>query len=133
MVADTKSLPAAPGCLQVDQAVRKLYATDASEYEELPAAVAFPSEEAELAQLIAYARARGLGLIPRGAGTSLAGQVVGSGVVVDLGRKFNRILGLDAARRRVRVQPGVVRNELNLYLKPHGLFFTPKPPPPTAP
>ena len=120
------SAPPPPGCLHFEPAVRKLYATDASEYEELPAAVAFPESDEDIAGLIAYARERRLGLIPRGAGTSLAGQVVGGGIVVDLGRRMNRVLGLDAARRRVRVQPGVVRNELNLFLKPHGLFFTPE-------
>ena len=62
----------------------------------------------------------------RTAGTSLAGQVVGSGLVVDVGRHLNHIVATDATRRRVRVQPGVVRNELNLHLKPHGLFFTPE-------
>jgi FAD/FMN-containing dehydrogenase len=59
--------------------------------------------------------------------------VVGHGIVVDLGRHLNRIVATDPAKRRVRVQPGVVRNELNLALKPHNLFFTPRPPPPTAP
>jgi len=106
--------------------LRKLYATDASEYEELPAAVARPTTEAEIGQLLAYARTHSLSLIPRGAGTSLAGQVVGGGIVVDLGRHLNKILSLDGPARRVRVQPGVVRNELNMYLQPHGLFFTPE-------
>jgi FAD/FMN-containing dehydrogenase len=77
-------------------------------------------------ELIAYARRHRLGLIPRTAGTSLAGQVVGAGLVVDVGRHLNRIIALDPAARRVRVQPGVVRNELNLVLQPHGLFFAPE-------
>ena len=115
-----------PGILEFASATRKLYATDASEYQELPDAVAFPKTEEDVAALIAYARGKGLGLIARGAGTSLAGQVVGSGLVMDLGRHMNRILGFDPATRRVRVQPGVVRNELNLFLKPHGVFFTPE-------
>jgi len=114
------------GELHFDATMRKLYATDASEYQEMPAAVALPKTEADLRELIAYANERSLGLIPRTAGTSLAGQVVGNGIVVDLGRHLNRILVIDAAKRRVRVQPGVVRNELNLHLKPHGLFFTPE-------
>jgi FAD/FMN-containing dehydrogenase/Fe-S oxidoreductase len=106
--------------------LRALYATDASEYEEQPAAVALPRSEADVRLLIIHARRHGLGLIPRTAGTSLAGQVVGSGIVMDLGRHLNRVLAVDPARRRVRVQPGVVRNELNQVLQPHGLFFAPE-------
>ena len=89
-------------------------------------AVALPRAEADLRELIRFAGRHRVGLIPRGAGTSLAGQVVGSGIVVDVGRHLNGILGFDAARRRVRVQPGVVRNELNLFLAPHGVFFPPE-------
>jgi len=114
------------GDLHFDLPMRTLYATDASEYQEMPVAVALPKTEADLRELIAYANAHHLGLIPRTAGTSLAGQVVGSGIVVDVGRHMNRILVTDVAARRVRVQPGVVRNELNLHLKPQGLFFTPE-------
>jgi FAD/FMN-containing dehydrogenase/Fe-S oxidoreductase len=114
------------GELHFDATMRKLYATDASEYQELPVAVALPKTEADIRELIAFANRRGIGLIPRTAGTSLAGQVVGCGIVVDLGRHLNRVLATDPAQRRVRVQPGVVRNELNLHLKPHGLFFTPE-------
>jgi FAD/FMN-containing dehydrogenase/Fe-S oxidoreductase len=106
--------------------MRTLYATDASEYRELPVAVALPKTEADLRELIAYCHDHHTSLIPRTAGTSLAGQVVGSGIVVDLGRHLNQILAIDPVRRRVRVQPGVVRNELNLALKSHGLFFTPE-------
>ena len=114
------------GELHFDHPMRALYATDASEYQEMPVAVALPKNEADLRELITFARHHGIGLIPRTAGTSLAGQVVGSGLVVDVGRHLNRIVALDVAARRVRVQPGVVRNELNLHLKPHGLFFTPE-------
>jgi len=114
------------GELHTGRTMRALYATDASEYQEMPVAVALPRTEADLRELIAFANEHDLGLIPRTAGTSLAGQVVGSGIVVDVGRHLNGIVALDAAARRVRVQPGVVRNELNLYLKPHGLFFTPE-------
>jgi FAD/FMN-containing dehydrogenase/Fe-S oxidoreductase len=132
----TASAPARPdfaalaarltGELRWDSTARHVYATDASEYQELPAAVALPRTEDDLRALLAFAREHRLGLIPRAAGTSLAGQVVGPGLVVDIGRHLNRIVAIDAARRRVRVQPGVVRNELNLALKPHGLFFAPE-------
>ena len=114
------------GELHFDRTMRSLYSTDASEYQELPAAVALPKTEDDLRKLITFARANGTSLIPRTAGTSLAGQVVGPGIVVDVGRFLNRIVSFDAPARRVRVQPGVVRNELNLYLKPHGFFFTPE-------
>jgi len=114
------------GELHFDHSMRTLYATDASEYQEMPLAVALPIVENDVRELIAYANHRNVGLIPRTAGTSLAGQVVGSGIVVDLGRDMNRVLSLDAGARRVRVQPGVVRNELNAFLQPHGLFFTPE-------
>ncbi len=125
--ADLRQLAARlTGELHFDATMRTLYATDASEYQELPVAVALPKTEIDLRELIAFAGRHHTGLIPRTAGTSLAGQVVGSGLVVDVGRHLNTIISLDAAGRRVRVQPGVVRNELNLHLKPHGLFFTPE-------
>ena len=114
------------GELLVDALARAAYATDASEYQERPLAVALPKTEADVGQLVGFAATHGIGLIPRAAGTSLAGQVVGSGIVVDLGRHLNRIVALDVERRRVRVQPGVVRNDLNRFLEPHGLFFAPE-------
>lgn len=114
------------GELHWDHALRRLYATDASEYQELPAAVALPKSEADLRTLLAFAAQHRIGLIPRGAGTSLAGQVVGNGIVVDVGRHLNRIIAVEAKHRRVRVQPGVVRNELNRVLAPHGLLFGPE-------
>ncbi len=114
------------GDLLVDDLTRTAYSTDASEYQERPLAVAFPKTEADVGELVRFAAANRVGLIPRAAGTSLAGQVVGSGIVVDVGRYLNRILELDVERRRVRVQPGVVRNELNRFLEPHGLFFAPE-------
>lgn len=107
-------------------AIRKLYATDASEYQEMPHAVAFPERPEHIRQLIQYARENGLSLIPRAAGTSLAGQVVGSGIVVDAGRRMHGILDINPEAERVRVQPGVVRDELNQQLKQHGLFFGPE-------
>ena len=108
------------GTLQSDQTIRTLYATDASEYQ------ALPKTERDLQEIIAFANEHQMGLIPRTAGTSLAGQVVGSGMVVDVGRHMTQILGVDPATRRVRVQPGVVRNELNQFLEPYGLFYAPE-------
>jgi FAD/FMN-containing dehydrogenase/Fe-S oxidoreductase len=114
------------GALYFDATMRTLYATDASVYREMPQAVAVPKNEGDISMLVRFARERGTSLIPRTAGTSLAGQVVGAGIVVDLSRHFTRILEVDAAQRRVRVQPGVVRNELNLALAPYGVFFAPE-------
>src|SRR6516165_7994071 len=114
------------GELHFDSTMRALYATDASVYREMPQAVALPKTEGDICKLVRFARERGTSLIPRTAGTSLAGQVVGAGIVVDMSRYFTRILEIDAKQRRVRVQPGVVRNELNLALAPHGVFFAPE-------
>ncbi len=114
------------GEVHTGRAMRLMYATDASEYQEVPLAVAFPRSETDVRHLLAFAREHEIGLIPRTAGTSLAGQVVGGGIVMDVGRHLNRIVAVDAARRRVRVQPGVVRNELNLALQPHGILFGPE-------
>ncbi|NBW95950.1 MAG: FAD-binding oxidoreductase [Planctomycetia bacterium] len=114
------------GELSTDGLARTIYSTDASEYQERPLAVAFPKSEADVQAIVRFAAEHRVGLIPRGAGTSLAGQVVGGGIVVDLGRHLNGMVSLDVERRRVRVQPGVVRNELNRFLAPHGLFFGPE-------
>jgi len=114
------------GEIHFDATMRTLYATDASVYRELPQAVALPKTEADICKLVGFAQEHATSLIPRTAGTSLAGQVVGKGIVVDVSRHFTRILEIDAPGRRVRVQPGIVRNELNLALAPHGLFFAPE-------
>ena len=108
------------------QAVKRLYATDASVYQEMPLAVALPKNAEDLKQLIAFAVQHKTSLIPRAAGTSLAGQVVGSGIVVDISKYFDKILEVNAEERWVRVQPGVVRDDLNVFLKPYGLFFGPE-------
>jgi len=114
------------GDLFTDNKTRILYATDASAYRELPVAVAVPKTEEDLKKLIAYARDNRTSLIPRTAGTSLAGQVVGKGIVVDVSKHFTKILELNKEECWIRVQPGVVRDELNMYLKPHGLLFGPE-------
>jgi FAD/FMN-containing dehydrogenase/Fe-S oxidoreductase len=114
------------GEIHFDAMMRTLYATDASVYRELPQAVALPRSEGDICKLVAFAREHSTSLIPRTAGTSLAGQVVGQGIVVDVSRHFTRILEIDATARHVRLQPGIVRNELNLALAPHGLFFAPE-------
>ncbi|MAO07801.1 MAG: FAD-binding oxidoreductase [Alteromonas sp.] len=102
-----------------------LYATDASVYRRIPAAVAYPRTTKGIQQLIAFASQNQTSLIPRTAGTSLAGQCVGEGIVVDVSRYFTGILSVDKKNKTVTVQPGVIRDELNDYLAPFGLFFGP--------
>jgi FAD/FMN-containing dehydrogenase/Fe-S oxidoreductase len=114
------------GELYFDKTMRTLYATDASAYREMPLAVAIPKSVEDIRKLIAFARKEKTSLIPRTAGTSLAGQVVGKGIIVDVSKNFTGIVELNAAERWVRVQPGVIRDELNLFLKPHGLLFGPE-------
>ncbi len=113
------------GTLHWDRLTQTLYATDASVYREVPLAVAFPKTEKDIQRLIQFASENGTSLIPRTAGTSLAGQCVGNGIVVDVSTHFNQILEINAEERWVRVQPGVVRDELNRFLKSYGLFFSP--------
>ena len=108
-----------------DDLIKSIYATDASVYRKLPLAVAYPKNAEDLKQLIKFAKTRKTSLIPRTAGTSLAGQCVGDGIVVDVSKYFTKIIHLDEKAQTVTVQPGVVRDALNNYLKPFGLFFGP--------
>lgn len=109
-----------------DSALSKyLYATDASVYRKLPLAVALPKSTKDLISLVKFANSHKVGLIPRTAGTSLAGQCVGDGIVVDFSKYFTKILNFDKKNQTVTVQPGVVRDQLNNFLKPYGLFFGP--------
>src|SRR6266487_592633 len=114
------------GELYVDDTTKILYSTDASAYREMPLAVAIPKSVADLKKLIVFARTNQTSLIPRTAGTSLAGQVVGNGIIVDVSKNFTQIIELNKEEHWVRVQPGVIRDELNMFLKPYGLFFGPE-------
>lgn len=111
--------------IRTDSLSQVLYATDASIYRELPLGVAFPRSTEEVQQLVRFAERQKVPLIPRAAGTSLAGQCVGKGLVVDVSRYMNRLLELNVEERWVRVEPGMVRDELNRLLHPHGLWFGP--------
>ncbi|MCB9356367.1 MAG: FAD-binding protein [Lewinellaceae bacterium] len=113
------------GDIYSDELMRRLYATDASIFREMPLAVAYPKHKEDIKTLVHFARENGLSLIPRSAGTSLAGQCVGSGIVVDISRHMTKVLEINAEERWVRLQPGVIRDELNHLLKPYGLFFGP--------
>ncbi|MDG1659786.1 MAG: FAD-linked oxidase C-terminal domain-containing protein [Winogradskyella sp.] len=108
-----------------DDLMRKIYATDASVYKIMPLAVAIPKSIDDIIQLIVFANDNKISLIPRTAGTSLAGQCVGEGIVVDVSKHFTKIISIDKTNKTVTIQPGVVRDELNNYLKPYGLFFGP--------
>lgn len=114
------------GDLLCDRTSRLLYATDASAYREIPLAVARPRNREDIVKLVRFARLHSLSLIPRTAGTSLAGQVVGPGVVVDAGRYMTGILEFNPDERWVRVEPGVILDELNRFVAPYGLFFGPE-------
>lgn len=105
---------------------RTIYATDASVYRELPIAVAYPKNNDDILRLIKLALKHKTSLIPRGAGTSLAGQVVGKGIIVDISKHLNQILEINEKEHWVKVQPGVVLDELNKKLAPYKLFFGPE-------
>lgn len=113
------------GEIRMDHLHKMVYATDASIYRQLPSAVAFPKNEHDLQRLVLFCAEEQLPLIPRAAGTSLAGQVVGQGLICDTSRYFTKIIQVNEEDRTVTLQPGVVRDVLNQRLKSKGLFFGP--------
>jgi FAD/FMN-containing dehydrogenase len=114
------------GCVaRFDNLTRQLYSTDASIYQIQPVGAAFP-KTAEQASLVIHATAdAGLSITPRGAGTSLVGNAIGEGLIVDFSRYNRQITDLDLEKRSVRVGAGVVLDQLNEFLKPHGFCFGP--------
>jgi FAD/FMN-containing dehydrogenase/Fe-S oxidoreductase len=114
------------GDIFFDNASKAMYATDASAYREYPLAVVYPKNNEDIQRVIDFAQKHKIGIIPRAAGTSLAGQVVGSGIVVDISKYLNRIIELNIDEKWVKVQPGVVLDELNMYLQKYNLFFAPE-------
>jgi FAD/FMN-containing dehydrogenase/Fe-S oxidoreductase len=114
------------GDLYVDRLYRTLYATDASAYREEPVAVAVPKTGEDILKIVQFAIINKVALLPRTAGTSLAGQVVGNGLIVDVSKHFKDIIEINEQEQWVRVQPGVVLDELNIALKKYGLFFAPE-------
>lgn len=113
------------GEVRFDDVHRFLYATDASIYECIPRAVTLPRNTEDLLTIVAVAGELGLPLTPRTAGTSLSGQTVGAGIIVDTGRFMTSTWDLDEEARTVWVEPGVIRDDLNRWLKPKGLLFGP--------
>lgn len=114
------------GEVETDDSIRLIYATDASAYREVPLGVVYPAHADDIKKLINFCRDHNTSLIPRTAGTSLAGQVVGGGIVADVSRHMTKILEVNVQEKWVRVQPGVILDELNMYLRPMGLFFGPE-------
>lgn len=113
------------GELLIDDLTKNIYAVDASVYREIPLAVVFPRSEKDIVELIRFSHIHHTSLIPRAAGTSLAGQCVGNGIVVDTSRHFTQLIDLDVENRVLTLQPGVIRDDLNRLLAIHGLFFAP--------
>lgn len=116
---------ALPGRVRSDRLARVLYSTDASIYEMLPDAVAFPQSVADVVSAVRLCARHGVPLTARGAGTGLTGGAVNRGLQLDCSRYFNRILAIDPVARTARVEPGVVLDELNAAVKEHGLQFAP--------
>ncbi|MCF2876250.1 MULTISPECIES: FAD-binding and (Fe-S)-binding domain-containing protein [unclassified Tenacibaculum] len=113
------------GELFFDDLHKNIYATDASVYRKIPLAVAYPKNKKDIQQLIDFATKSNITLIPRTAGTSLAGQCVGDGIVVDVSKHFTNVLAFDEQNKTITVEPGIIRDDLNRFLKPFGLFFGP--------
>jgi FAD/FMN-containing dehydrogenase/Fe-S oxidoreductase len=117
--------PKVRGEIRFDDLARSLYATDASPYEIPPYGVVIPKDANDVRAVLEVAHDFGVPVLPRGGGTSLAGQTVGTAIVVDFSKYMNQVINFDHEHRRVRVQPGIVRDELNRLLAPHNLHFTP--------
>src|SRR3974390_2795734 len=111
------------GDIWFDRFTRGRYSTDASHYQIEPLGVVAPRTAEDAGRTIAIARAEGVTVLPRGGGTSQCGQTVGASLVIDCSKYVNRMVDLDVADRRCVVEPGIVLDELNRRLKPHGLWF----------
>ena len=115
------------GDVQFDQTTRLLYSTDASNYQIEPIGVVFPRDADDVVAIHTLATQQGIPLLPRGAGSSLAGQTVGHALVMDLSRYMTRVVGINGDAKTVRVQPGMVLGHLNAQLAPLGLMVGPDP------
>jgi FAD/FMN-containing dehydrogenase/Fe-S oxidoreductase len=114
------------GEVRFDDASRRLYSTDASIYQVTPLGVVIPRTPADLVAAVQIAAEQEVPIVPRGGGTSLSGQSIGPGLVIDCSKYLNQILDIDPGARVARVQPGVVLDQLNRALAPHGLLFGPE-------
>lgn len=113
------------GEVRFDDTSRRLYSTDASIYQVQPLGVVLPKSRADLTAAVQIASELEIPIVPRGGGTSLSGQSIGAGLVIDCSKYLNSVLDIDPAGRRVRIQPGVVLDQLNRALAPHDLQFGP--------
>src|SRR5215468_8131699 len=114
------------GCdARFDNLTRQLYSTDASIYQIQPVGAAFPRTAEQASLVIRTTADAGLSITPRGAGTSLVGNAIGDGLIVDFSRHNRQITDLDVEKRSIRVGAGVVLDQLNEFLKPHGFCFGP--------
>lgn len=113
------------GTLHLDDIHKSLYATDASVYKEIPLGVVFPKHEKDLVAINTWAEENSIPLIPRAGGTSLAGQVVGNGLVVDCSKHMTGIVEFNEEEKWIIVEPGIIRDDLNAWLRKHQLFFGP--------
>lgn len=120
-----RTLAAADCHVAFDNLTRQLYATDASIYQIAPAGVAFPRNARQASSIIQAAGQAGVSIIPRGGGTGLVGGAIGDGLIVEFSRHNRQITDLDLEKRTVRVGAGVVLDQLNAFLKPHGFCFGP--------
>ena len=111
------------GDVNFDRFTRGRYATDASHYQIMPLGVATPRTIEEAERAIGICREEGVSVLPRGGGSSQAGQTVNESLVIDCSKYLTRVLDLDVAERRAKVEPGIVLDDLNRALKPHGLWF----------
>ena len=109
------------GDVTVDPATRAMYATDASVYQIMPAGVVRPRHAEDVARVLAFCREHGISITARGGGTSQAGQAIGAGLQLDFSKYLGQLVELQPDRNRVRVQPGIVLDELNHTLRPYGL------------
>ncbi len=123
LAEDLRDAVADPADVLIDRPSRLLYATDASLYEMEPVAVVFPRSASDVRAAVAVARSHGVPILPRGGGTSLAGQGVNHAVTLDFTRHMNAVLEIDAQRQLARVQPGLVLSELNKTARPLGLHY----------
>jgi len=113
------------GEVRFDRVSRALYSTDASVYQIEPIGVVVVKSRADLIRIVRTCHAFRCPLTVRGGGTSQAGQAIGPGIVADTSKHFNRLLEVNADERWARVEPGLVLDELNAALRPHGVRFAP--------
>jgi len=121
------ALAALPGDVRTDTLTRALYSTAACMYQITPQAVVMPRTEDEVRAVVGYAAAHGVPITPRGGGSSLVGQAVGRGIILDFSRYANKVLWVDEEQGLVRTQPGITLTVLNEHLAQRGLFFPPDP------